>query len=216
MSKKFNAIHRAWVQGCSIIIQWRRDHGLEFPPLSDLARKTFWILATSVASERVFSMDGHVVNSKRAKKEALKGWPKRFHTFTLVFFKSFYWLWNEPLNYLPPSMKHVAWVFSGSQRVRFLKLLRERAKDFNSHSSLTPKTVFASQIGLMYCRQKFYGPAFKMWQINITKQNITSGLLGTDPCHSGPIENASRTGTGSRLAARLLPAPESYNTATLH
>jgi len=32
-----------------------------------------------------------------------------------VFFKSFCWLWNEPLNKLPLAMKHVAWVFSGFQ-----------------------------------------------------------------------------------------------------
>jgi len=43
--------------------------------------------------------------------------------------------------------------------------------------------VFASQTGLMYCcsrRQNFYGSTFKMWQINITKQNHTSGPLGAE------------------------------------
>jgi len=39
---------------------------LEFPDFSDLARNTFCVMAASTVNERVFSMNGHVVNSKRA------------------------------------------------------------------------------------------------------------------------------------------------------
>jgi len=42
-------------------------------------------MATSAASVRVFSMDGHAMNSKRAKKEALKD-DQRFYIFTLHCF----------------------------------------------------------------------------------------------------------------------------------
>ena len=52
------------VQECSVILRWWRDHRLEFPALSDLARNPFCVIATSVASERVFNIAGYVVNSR--------------------------------------------------------------------------------------------------------------------------------------------------------
>jgi len=53
------------VRGCSNILQCWRDHRLEFPGLSDLAGNTFCMMASSVASEGVFRMDGHAVKSRR-------------------------------------------------------------------------------------------------------------------------------------------------------
>jgi len=68
-------------------------------------------MATSAANERVFSMDEHVVNSRRASlrssfvndilflKSALKArsaqcWLK-FHIYLTTFFKNFCWFWIE-------------------------------------------------------------------------------------------------------------------------
>jgi len=51
------------VYGCNDIIKWWPVHRLKFPAFSDLAKNTFYVIATSAASEGVFSMDGHVVNS---------------------------------------------------------------------------------------------------------------------------------------------------------
>jgi len=191
-----------------------RDWSLQLSMILHEKCSWLWQLALLVNECLVWLVMSWITKERRKKWSRMSKKVSNF--YFAVFFKSFYWLWNEPLNNLPPAMKHVEWVFSGFQRVRFLKFLREQARNFNSRSSLTPKTVFASQTGLMYCRQNFYGPAFKMWQINITKQNNTSGPLRADPCHSCPVGNPSRTGTGSRLAARLLPSPESHNTETPH
>jgi len=118
-------------QGCRDILPWWRDHRLEFPDLSDLARNAFWVMATSAANERVFSIDGHVVNSRRANLKSSsvndilffssalrkKRWrlTQVSHFYFAVFIKSFRWLWNEPLNKVPLAMKNVAWAFSGFQ-----------------------------------------------------------------------------------------------------
>jgi len=51
MSKK---CHRdPVVQGCIDILQWWRDHRLEFPHLNDLERNKFCVMTTSVAIEQV-------------------------------------------------------------------------------------------------------------------------------------------------------------------
>jgi len=54
------------VQRCNDVLQWWRDHRLEFPDPSDNARNTFCVVATIVASERVYNMAGHAVKSRRA------------------------------------------------------------------------------------------------------------------------------------------------------
>jgi len=64
MSKK--SYRELAVQKCSNVLQWWRDHRLKFPALSDLARNRFWVMTTNAASDRVFCMAGHVVNSRRA------------------------------------------------------------------------------------------------------------------------------------------------------
>jgi len=46
------------VQGISNILQWWRDRRLKFSTFGDLARKTFWVMATSAANERVFGVAG--------------------------------------------------------------------------------------------------------------------------------------------------------------
>jgi len=53
--------------GVRDIHHWWRDHRLEFPGLSDFARNTFSVMATSAANERVFSVNGHSVKSKSWK-----------------------------------------------------------------------------------------------------------------------------------------------------
>ena len=107
---------------CSDILQWQRDHGLEFPGLTDLARNAFCVMATSAAYERMFSIYDNVVNSRRAN---LKGSSVndilfvnsalRIKRWSLIRFQifAFCWLWNEPLNKLPPAMKRIPRVFSG-------------------------------------------------------------------------------------------------------
>ena len=47
-------------------LQWWKLHEGKYPLLATLARKILCIPATSVASERVFSMAGDIVNSQRA------------------------------------------------------------------------------------------------------------------------------------------------------
>ena len=60
--------------------------------------------------------DMHFLNSAfEATNEALKVGQKVSHFYFTVFFNSFCWLWNEPLNKFQPAMEHVAWVFSGFQ-----------------------------------------------------------------------------------------------------
>jgi len=63
------------VQGCSAILQWWRDHRLEFSDVSDLAINMICMTATSATNERVFSIDGNVVNSRRAnlKRSSVNG-----------------------------------------------------------------------------------------------------------------------------------------------
>jgi len=46
-----------------ILRRWR-DHRLEFPAVSDLARNTFWVMAARAANKRVFAVVGHFVNSR--------------------------------------------------------------------------------------------------------------------------------------------------------
>ena len=79
--------------------------------LSDLARNALCVMATSAASERVFSMARYVVNSRRAnvksssvndilffnsafkaKNGALEVVQKASHYYLTVFFKNFCWL----------------------------------------------------------------------------------------------------------------------------
>ena len=47
-------------------LDWWRNNEQRFPLLSVLARKYLCIPSTSVPSERVFSIAGHIVNAKRA------------------------------------------------------------------------------------------------------------------------------------------------------
>jgi len=54
------------VKECGIILHCWEDHGFELPALSDLARNTFWLMATSAVSKQVFGVTGHVMNSKKA------------------------------------------------------------------------------------------------------------------------------------------------------
>jgi len=53
------------------ILQWWRDHRLNFPDLSDLARNVSCMMATNVANERVFITGGHVVNNGRSNLRSL-------------------------------------------------------------------------------------------------------------------------------------------------
>jgi len=43
---------------------------LEFPSLSDLARNTFCVKATGAANERMFTIDGHAMNSRGANSKS--------------------------------------------------------------------------------------------------------------------------------------------------
>jgi len=89
---------------------------------------TFCMMSTSAASDRVLSMLGHFVISRRIhlKSSSMKNihffssalkakhsiWPKGSHILIYSVFKNFCWLLNEPLNKLPPAMTHVARAFS--------------------------------------------------------------------------------------------------------
>ena len=46
-------------------LQWWKQYGPIYSTLSKLAQKYFWICATSEASERLFSVAGNIVTSKR-------------------------------------------------------------------------------------------------------------------------------------------------------
>lgn len=47
-------------------LQWWKEHHVNFPTLSKLARKYLCIPATSSASERVFSTGGNIVTCQRS------------------------------------------------------------------------------------------------------------------------------------------------------
>ena len=49
------------------ILKWWAKHSVFYPRLSVLAKKYLCIPASSVSSERVFSLAGHLVNKKRAR-----------------------------------------------------------------------------------------------------------------------------------------------------
>ena len=53
------------VQGCKDIPSGGETTDWSFPLPGDLARNTFRVMATTAASERVLSTDGHVVNTRR-------------------------------------------------------------------------------------------------------------------------------------------------------
>jgi len=55
---------RVWHSWCRGILQWWRDHRVEF--LSHLAGSTFCVMATSAANEPMFIIDDRVVKSRRA------------------------------------------------------------------------------------------------------------------------------------------------------
>jgi len=97
MSKKFNVTESLRYKGVAKL------HRLEFPAFSDLARNMFCMMATTVASEQVFNMAGHVVNRRRAnlksssvndilffssaaKAKKRARLTKKFHNFTLQCF----------------------------------------------------------------------------------------------------------------------------------
>ena len=120
---------RVWHSWCRDILQWWRDHRLEFPSLSHPAGNTVCVMAKSAANKRVFIIDNHVVNGRRgnlneylierqnlfqqcSEKEVLK-FDQVSHFYPVVFFQTFHCPWNEPLNKLPRAMKRTAWVFSG-------------------------------------------------------------------------------------------------------
>ena len=50
---------------------YRTDYRLEFPALNDLAGNTFCVMATNLVNKRLFSVNGHVVNSKRVNFRSL-------------------------------------------------------------------------------------------------------------------------------------------------
>ena len=80
------------IQGYNNILQWWRDHRLEFSVLSDVARNTFGVMATSAANERVFSM---VVQwaCREQQKSKFKGSVSERHTL----FRQCFWSWKEAL-----------------------------------------------------------------------------------------------------------------------
>lgn len=53
------------VQGSDSILQWWKNNEHHFPVMARIARKTLCIMATSAASERNFSLAGHIVSSRR-------------------------------------------------------------------------------------------------------------------------------------------------------
>ena len=55
------------VQGPTPVLPFWRSKESDFPGLATLARNTFCIQASSSASERVFSLAGHVVNTRRSR-----------------------------------------------------------------------------------------------------------------------------------------------------
>ena len=52
------------------------------------------------------------------------------------FFQSIRWFWNEPVNKLPPAMKHVAWAFSGLQTHSARYRHKQFGLDFSFHKML--------------------------------------------------------------------------------
>ena len=48
------------------ILQWWKLHEADFPGLAIIARRTLGIMPTSAASERNFSLAGHVVDERRS------------------------------------------------------------------------------------------------------------------------------------------------------
>lgn len=56
----------ATVSGSSDPLKWWKANSSRFPTLAKLALRYLAMNATSVASERLFSISGHIVNKKRA------------------------------------------------------------------------------------------------------------------------------------------------------
>jgi len=63
MNKKFNPIKSLWHKGIATLSSNGETTYRSFQ-LSNLARNTLCMMATSAASEGVFSMAGHVVHSR--------------------------------------------------------------------------------------------------------------------------------------------------------
>lgn len=55
----------ATIEGKANPLEWWRVNELIFPNLAVLAKKYLSICATSVSSERLFSLSGHIVSKKR-------------------------------------------------------------------------------------------------------------------------------------------------------
>ena len=47
------------------VLLWWKDHAVNLPLLSNLARSVLWACATSVPSERLFSLSGHIITKRR-------------------------------------------------------------------------------------------------------------------------------------------------------
>jgi len=92
---------------------------LEFPALSDVAINAFWVMTSSATSERVCSMAGYVVNSRRANLKSSPGGDTRYLNsgfkakteafkadqnvshFYVSLFQELPWLCNESLTKFP-------------------------------------------------------------------------------------------------------------------
>ena len=47
------------------VLLWWKDHAVDLPLLSNLARSVLCACATSVPSERLFSLSGHIITKRR-------------------------------------------------------------------------------------------------------------------------------------------------------
>ena len=65
-SDEVRMYQKSSASGSDSVLDWWRRHESEYPGLSLVAKDVLCVMATSAASERNFSLAGHVVNDPRA------------------------------------------------------------------------------------------------------------------------------------------------------
>ena len=54
------------VKGCSCVLQLWKEHTTGYPSMSCIVRNVLWVMPTSAANERNFSLAGHVVSARKS------------------------------------------------------------------------------------------------------------------------------------------------------
>ena len=64
---RLRATEQSSLSGCVDLMSWWNENTNLYPGLSVVARNVLCVMATSAASERNFSLAGHVVSARRSR-----------------------------------------------------------------------------------------------------------------------------------------------------